>query len=294
MKTIAATVGANQTTARPIRLRDDYALMRLVLIGCGGNGSHLAEAIARVGRLLSDRGQAVEVTFIDPDHVEAGNIPRQNFSEAEIGLNKAQLLALRYSAKWGLTIKALPDYFDKQSFHTYNALTLFIGCVDNAPARAAISKALEQSDYQRSPRCWWVDLGNGTETGQVVLGSAVGLRDLESAFSLNNVCTATPSPGLLHPELLDEPQTQRVKRAKPQPLLSETPQSCAQLALTNEQMPAVNQMTAAIGAAMLTKLLVARDLKYWASYFDLSTGKQVSLATSPQAIEDALVNSKSA
>jgi len=270
-------------------LRDDSAQLDLVQIGCGGNGSHLIEALARITRLLTNEGQAVNLTLIDPDHVEPDNIPRQNFSTAEIGLNKAQLLALRYSAKWGLTIKAIPDYFENQSFHTYNALTLFIGCVDNTPARASISKAMTQSDYQRSPRAWWLDLGNGLDTGQVVLGSANTLRDLEFAFQLNNVCTATPAPGLLHPSLLDD-KPKRSQRQAPTPTAA---QGCAQLAMTNEQMPVVNQMTAAIGAAMLTKLLVTRDLKYWASYFDLSTGKQVSYASSPQAIEDALVNVKS-
>lgn len=285
----AQTVTNNPAVARRLRLRDDYQQLNLVQVGCGGNGSHLAEAVARVARLLSDQGRDVVVTLIDPDHVEPDNIPRQNFSAAEIGLNKAQLLALRLSAKWGLTIRAIPDYFENQTFHTYNSLTLFLGCVDNTSARALISKEL-QSDYERAPRVWWLDLGNGLDSGQVVLGSASTLRSLESAFDLASVCTATPSPGLLHPELLDDTP----KPTKRPPVdQKDTPQGCAQLALTHAQMPAVNQMTAAIGAAMLTKLLVTRDLKYWASYFDLSTGKQVSYASSPQAIEDALVNVKS-
>ena len=163
-----------------------------------------------------------------------------------------------------------------------------VGCVDNALARAAISKTLEQSDYQRSPRVWWLDLGNGLDAGQVVIGSANNVNALADAFSLNNVCTATPSPSWLHPELIDTTP----KQAKQQQTPSSTPQGCAQLALTHEQMPVVNQMTAAIGAVMLTKLLVTRDLKYWASYFDLSSGKQVSYATAPQVIEDVLVNVK--
>lgn len=280
------TAGRNRD--RTIRLRDDYAQLKIILVGCGGNGSHMAEAIARVGKLLIKQGRDIDIVFIDPDHVEPDNIPRQNFSEAEIGLNKAQLLALRYSAKWGITIRAMPAHFEKQNFYTYNSLTFFIGCVDNAPARAAINRAL-LAHHEHIPRVWWLDLGNGLSTGQVVLGSASSVSDLETAFRLHNVCTATPSPGLLHPELLEDSP----KQAKQQPVpADEMSQGCAQLALTNEQMPAVNQMTAAIGAAMLTKLLITRDLKYWASYFDLNTGKQVSHGADPQVIEDLLVNVK--
>lgn len=276
----------NRKTARPIRLVD-HERLNLVLIGCGGNGSHIAEGVVRVAKLLRDKGRDVDLVFIDPDHVEPGNIPRQCFSEAEIGVNKAQVLALRYSAKWGIPIKAIPDYFEKGS-HTYKTLTLYIGCVDNPTARAKISQTLHR-EYERVPSAWWLDLGNGLETGQVVLGSANLVSDLQQAFNLSSVCIMTPSAGLLHPELLNEtkePVRQKQQHTSPE----DTPQSCGQLALTNAQMPVVNQMTAAIGATMLTKLLVTQDLKYWASYFDLSTGKQVSYAASPQAIEDALVN----
>jgi len=281
----ATTQATDQRTiARPIRLRDDYELLRLLLIGCGGNGSHLAEAVARVGRLLKDQGRDVELTFFDPDHVDAGNIPRQNFAEAEIGVNKAQLLALRYSAKWGIPINAVPDYFDRTN-STHSSLTVLIGCVDNGEARNDISQSLPGS-HQSAPNVWWLDLGNGFDTGQVILGSAQELSELQSAFRLSSVCTATPAPGLLHPELLRAAKTAHRQPQSPR----EPPQGCAQMALIHAQMPLVNQMTAAIGAAMLTRLLVTQDLQYWASYFDLSTGKQVSYATSPQAIEDALVN----
>ena len=272
----------HSTPAVPLRLRDDYRVLQIVLIGCGGNGSHIAEAIARVACLLRRQGRPVNLLFIDPDHVEPENIPRQNFSEAEIGLNKAQLLALRYTAKWGVPIQALPSTFERKHLHYYNSLTLLVGCVDNPEGRASISEVLKENQ-ERSPRVWWLDLGNGLETGQVILGSAHNVESLKYAFALNSVCTATPSAGLLHPELIHTQPTTPVK-----PSQGNSRQGCAQLALTNAQMPAVNQMTAAIGAAMLTKLLVTSDLTYWASYFDLSTGKQVSYATTPQVIEDVL------
>ena len=63
--------------------------LRIALIGCGGTGSWLAPAIARLARVVSERGQSVEVVFVDPDTVEVANVPRQNFCDAEIGRFKA-------------------------------------------------------------------------------------------------------------------------------------------------------------------------------------------------------------
>src|SRR5690349_16668087 len=63
--------------------------INLVLIGCGGTGSWLAPTVARYARLLAENfDRDVKVTFVDPDRVEAKNVYRQNFAEAEIGLYK--------------------------------------------------------------------------------------------------------------------------------------------------------------------------------------------------------------
>ncbi|CAN5400499.1 hypothetical protein BH20ACI1_BH20ACI1_22070 [soil metagenome] len=77
-------------------------------------------AIARLGFELQRIGKTVEITIIDPDRVESGNIPRSNFCTAEIGRFKAQTLAERITLGWGLEIahinerlKARTDANDK-------------------------------------------------------------------------------------------------------------------------------------------------------------------------------------
>jgi len=45
--------------------------VKLFLVGCGGTGSWLAPAVARVGKLLIEKfSKTVEITFYDPDCVE--------------------------------------------------------------------------------------------------------------------------------------------------------------------------------------------------------------------------------
>src|SRR5689334_12683438 len=77
------------------------------LIGCGGIGSWLAPHLARITKLLQEVHQInVKLAFWDYDAVEEKNIFRQNFCEAEIGINKAETLARRYGTAWGLEIIA--------------------------------------------------------------------------------------------------------------------------------------------------------------------------------------------
>jgi NADPH:quinone reductase-like Zn-dependent oxidoreductase len=54
-----------------------------------------------------------QITFLDPDVVEMKNVFRQNFGEAEVGGHKAELLALHYSAPWGMTIQVHVARFEQ-------------------------------------------------------------------------------------------------------------------------------------------------------------------------------------
>src|SRR5690242_10750253 len=83
----------------------------LFLVGCGGSGSWLAPSLARLTRVLNDAGRRISLTFVDHDTVEEGNVPRQNFCYAEIGQFKAMALATRYSAAWGIEIRAITSPF---------------------------------------------------------------------------------------------------------------------------------------------------------------------------------------
>ena len=157
-----------------------YKQVELYLVGCGGTGSWLAPSLCRIARTLNEKGKVTNLIFIDPDVVEQKNVLRQNFCDAEIGLNKAQTLALRYSLSWGISIEALPALFNpeivaKDYYQREHKLKIIIGCVDNALARQSIADALSQ--YQSwhtrnvATELWWLDCGNHSNSGQVLIGS---------------------------------------------------------------------------------------------------------------------------
>ena len=86
----------------PSPLADGTRLVRyereatVALVGCGGTGGFLAEAVCRL--LL---GRAAQLYLIDPDRVESHNVARQAFDRGDVGRFKAQVLAERLARRFG-------------------------------------------------------------------------------------------------------------------------------------------------------------------------------------------------
>ncbi len=236
----------------------DAESISLTLVGCGGTGSWLAPAVARVGKLLIERFQKdVKLTFVDPDRVEEKNIYRQNFCAAEIGRNKAETLAYRFGLAWGLEIRAVPAEFSNLD---WEQLAVVIGCVDNAAARRSIQEAA-------GSRAWWLDAGNTKNGGQVLLGLGGGKR--ADAFNLPGYCGWLPSPAKQHPELVEATPVEELE-----PTTQEL--SCAEMALQDSQGLAINQRMAAEAADYLVRMLITKDLRKYATYIDLESGTSQS------------------
>ncbi|MCL4488367.1 MAG: ThiF family adenylyltransferase [Chloroflexi bacterium] len=269
--------------------------LRLYLIGCGGTGSWLAPHVVRLARFLREtHGMNVQATFIDPDVVEPKNIYSQNFCQAEIGAHKAETLALRLGPAWCVEIGVQVARFDsKMVEHQYGDIGLLIGCVDNAGARKTIADALDHtghgwnngaysSDAPPLPQLWWLDAGNGENTGQVLLGSTSSPKILRCAFPHypdSTYCVHLPAPHLQHPDLLetrpDEPKT------------SEAPSniSCAQMVWTGDQSPSINSMVANIAASYLWRMFTdRRGLTTFATYCNLEAMSVRSRYIMPEGI----------
>jgi hypothetical protein len=69
---------------------------------------------------------------IDGDRISRANCVRQPFSESEIGLHKAIMLATRINLFWGLGWKGDPHFVDERWGRETD---LLIGCVDSRAAR---------------------------------------------------------------------------------------------------------------------------------------------------------------
>ena len=221
--------------------------LHLVLIGCGGTGSWLAPHLVRITKLLTElHDRDVSLTFWDHDHVEPKNVYRQNFCQAEVGVNKATALAQRYGLAWGVNIHAIGQPFTgefpfQREFAGHE--TIYITCVDHNRPRQEVAQRCDRYGG------WWVDTGNRKISGQVSLGHAFAEGE-PSPLRLPSVTTWTPLPSVQFPDIWQD-EEESIPEAD-----DYSEMSCADLALVDEQGLSINHAVASATATLLTKMLV--------------------------------------
>jgi len=153
--------------------------VKIIMLGAGGTGGHIAPHLYR---LLHTLDRPVKVVIADGDIVEEKNLVRQNFISADLGKNKAQVLAERYATAFGMEIKYIPDFIEcgdmlsehirpdiysssPYSYQRQEGLVVLIGAVDNNRSRQLCHQVFKQAD-----NLIYIDSGNGEYTGQVVCG----------------------------------------------------------------------------------------------------------------------------
>ena len=153
--------------------------VKIVMLGAGGTGGHIAPHIYR---LLYALDRPARFIICDGDIVEQKNLVRQNFSEADLGKNKARVLAERYSRVFGIETEYVPNFVetvdalmeliqpldwkrDQYEWKTVKEMVVLIGAVDNNRSRQVCHKAFSQSQ-----ELIYIDSGNGEFSGQVVCG----------------------------------------------------------------------------------------------------------------------------
>lgn len=80
----------------------------IVQLGVGGTGGYLVQHIAQ---LLGTSKTKAAYVIADPDVIEDKNLGNQLFLPHEVGLKKADVLASRYSAAYGLDIGSYTDSY---------------------------------------------------------------------------------------------------------------------------------------------------------------------------------------
>lgn len=246
----------------------------IILVGCGGTGSYMAQSIGRLLYALKEKGTHAGAIFFDHDKVETKNVGRQLFCLAEVGQNKAKALAERFGAAWGLDIVAIPERFKAQKIQSIRGnLAVIVGCVDNAAGRKEISRSLDLThDYHEdgckcAPTTWWLDCGNHDNAGQVALGTTNTSAGLAHAFQSKTIVQKLPSPSLQYPDLLIPGAHEQTAGGK---------LSCAELVMLNMQSMNINARIAAEASEFLTGLLLTRDLKRYAWEVNLAAGSSRS------------------
>jgi len=152
---------------------------KIIMLGAGGTGGHVAPHLYR---LLHTLNRYTKVIVCDGDIVEEKNLVRQNFISADLGRNKAQVLAERYASAFGLEVSYLPEFIEDESRlaelvnpdsfpanqysqQSIEGLSILIGCVDNNRSRQLCHQV-----FKASKNLIYIDSGNGEYTGQVVCG----------------------------------------------------------------------------------------------------------------------------
>ena len=234
--------------------------VRVLVVGCGGNGSAIAAGLPYLHQALLAYGhpEGLHVTLLDPDVISPTNCIRQPFSQSEIGLYKSVVLANRLNLFWGLDWEGIPERLDPK--RRLDGVDIVIGCVDTRKARGAIAKCAEdwsEVDY-------WLDLGNNADSGQFVLGEPLNRRNRRHRLRLRTVSELFPE--VIEGELDED--------ASP---------SCSSVEALDRQEPFVNPTLANHALALLARLFRYGTVLYHGAFVSLgSTGGAQSLCVDPK------------
>lgn len=241
---------------------DPGHINRVVLVGVGGTGSHLARNLARMCYDLIARGlQSPQLVFIDPDRVEQKNVGRQMFIAAELGLHKSEVLAKRFNRALGLDIAYSTEHFDA-AYHCSRS-DLLIGCVDNHQARRELAR------YKGT----WLDCGNDRYSGQVIIGTSESW-DMLQYLDTSDSTRWLPNAAAVYPDLLEPPPA------------SDAPDlSCAEATLIGDQHLLVNDLMATIAAGYVFKALYRQPIYHWMSLIDIGALSVRSVLITPDELQ---------
>lgn len=233
--------------------------IRIALIGAGGTGSQLADQLASLQATLSKLGHCgFDVTVFDGDAVSDSNVSRQRFTQSDIGANKAMLIVHRINAFYGLAWRAIPQHYRIDKKQRYLSFDLVITAVDLASFRAELGRTYSNEATQ----ALWLDLGNGADSGQVVLGhlgrtAGAGLR-LPNVFDL-------------YPELASMEAVDR-----------EAPSCSTEEAIRRQSWP-INRLAALTATELLWSLLRHGRIETHGAFFRLAPMTIQPLVIDPQA-----------
>lgn len=219
------------------------------VIGAGGTGSHFIYALGKINFALRQFGHAgLFVRAFDPDYIETPNFGRPTFNQNELGMNKAVAVINTVNRFYGTNWKAIKSGFEytAQVMPENRKANITISCIDDVRSRFNIaeilcSKKSLESTYNREKSLYWIDCGNGRNTGQMLF-STIG--DIEQPISqkyitVPNLITVTDEYG----DLLFESE-----RSNPTP-------SCSFADANENQDLFTNEIIAKESADMLWKML---------------------------------------
>lgn len=225
------------------------------VVGAGGTGSALLPSLARLHHAMIELGHpgGIECTVYDDDTVSETNVGRQGFYPNDVGHYKALLLVNRLNnlmgTRWIAEARRVDSSVRLQA-------DLVIGCVDTRRARHAIVQAAKRGSCR-----YYLDCGNETDRGQVILGEFGKPRH-----------DRLPHVGDLFPDLLN------AKNDKG----DDTP-SCSMADALRKQSLVINQAISVQAFNLLWTLFRNGSLSYSGVFVNLATGRTNPIPIDPTA-----------
>lgn len=235
----------------------DNRTIKILLIGCGGNGAQMLMGLASLEtalRAISSR--SLHVTVVDDDVVSEANLGRQPFYRCDLGNSKAHTLAERVNLAHGLSWKAI--HGRAPGAVKVAEADILISCVDTASARRALGAAL--TDGTKRP-AYWMDLGNRAGDGQFIIGCP--RRDSRQD------CRGLPTVLEYFPEIADES------------LPDDNTPSCSVAEALDRQSLFVNRVVASHALALLFDLIGRGSIGHAGAFINLGSGQCVPIPLPP-------------
>lgn len=227
----------------------------IAVVGVGGTGSEVVSNLINLHLGLQALGQAgITVTAFDGDVVSEANIVRQRYTPSDLGRSKAMTLCERICLAYaGLDFRGVAAKFEDAWKPSHAGFDLLISCVDSRASRAQLHQIASSYNH---PFKLWLDCGNTSRTGQVILGTP-GITDHRK----HRLPWATE----VHPELMDTT------------LPADNAPSCSALEAIRSQDLFVNKRVALVAVDLLWELFREGSIEHHGCYFDLRARSEAPL-----------------
>ena len=245
---------------------------RVLLIGCGGNGSAVLFGLPYLHYALIAWGftDGLQVTVMDADTVSPTNCVRQPFGSADIGQNKATILINRVNLFHGLSWRSQETYFGKEVKNdvgiSYDSTIDFvISCVDTRAARKEMHEAFNTKMGPWRRVGYWLDIGNNANNGQFVLGQPLNDVNRQRKDRLRTITE-------LFPSIMD---TTLGEGSLP---------SCSAAEALERQEPFVNNVLATSALSMMTRLVRYGELSHQGAFYNAESGRSQPISIDPELL----------
>lgn len=235
---------------------------RIAIIGCGGIGSYLAIPLVRFLCSLEEDKRPKELVFVDGDKYEESNTNRQEFILQQIGQNKADAQAFRYSRVYGeaMDFDAVQEYIGEGNVASViPENTAVFMCVDNHVCRRIVSK-----HCQSMQNVILITGGNELVDGNVQIYMKVDGKELFNPIEKR------------HPEILTANDGDR------------SAMSCEELAQlpSGGQIIFTNAFAALIMCTMFYNVVVREKTEWQEVFFDITVMKTLGVENHGKAEPD--------